>query len=191
MFMANLSSLLSIDFTYLREIFLNFQPFVVVFNSLLGLTIGAISLHLLFRTRPRVLKSQLLKPGAVVINWSGHPLPRCEWIVPFKVHTPENAPHFCTDSWLDIQRSVQNMFRQLPRDLQVRMLQGDPDVIIVIPQLAAGLSVLLAVLHGQTGVFPTITCPMRKEGGTFWLPEPISLSEIRINSRLKRDPNIL
>ena len=190
--MANLFFLLTLDFTCLRDIFLNFQPFVVVFNGLLGLTIGAISLRLLLRTRPRMVKNQLLKPGAVIINWSAHPLPpHCKWLVPFKVYTPDVPPHFCIDSWVDIQRSVQNMIRQLPRDLQLRMLQGDPDIIIVIPQLAAGLSILLAILHGQTGVFPTITCPLRKEDGTFWLPEPVSLSEIRMNNRLKRDPKIL
>ena len=53
------------------------------------------------------------------------------------------------------------------------------NIIIAIPQLGIGVSMLLAILHGQTGVFPRITSPLRKAEGGFWLPEPIDLGALR------------
>jgi hypothetical protein len=104
-----------------------------------------------------------------------------------KVWQPVAAPSFNVESWDTIRQSVSRMIYDMPRELQLRLLRGDPNLVIAIPQLAAGLSILLASLHGQSGVFPSITSPLRRTDGTFWLPEPASLSEIRLQSREQRE----
>ena len=174
-----------LDFT--REFLVMFQPFLVFVNVILGIVISATTLYLLIRTRPGNVKSQMPSAGTVVINWSGHPLPETPWLTPFKVWEPLQAPQFDVTSWETLQDSVKKMMRGLPKDLQMRLLRGGYDVVVVVPQLAAGLTILLATLHGKMGVFPTITCPLRKSDGSFWLPDPISLGEVRLRSREERE----
>ncbi|NUM34593.1 MAG: hypothetical protein HUU50_08620 [Candidatus Brocadiae bacterium] len=177
-----------INFDILRNFFITIQPFAVIINVLLGTFISVITLYLFFKSRPRKIKTEMLKPGSIIINWSGHPLPGdTAWITPFQVWTPKEQPHFNVESWETIQISVLNMINRLPKDIEHRLLQGDPDIILVLPQLAAGVSVLLAILHGRIGVFPSITSPLRKADGSFWLPEPINLGSIRLNSRYQRE----
>lgn len=171
---------------FIRSIFTQIQPFVVVFNSTLGLIIGGMTLYLLIRTRPRKVKSLLLQPGSIIINWSGHPLPEAYWTIPFKVWNPDSTPYFNVKNWETIQESVRKLVHSLSKDLQLRLMQGDPNIIIVIPQLAVSVSLLLATVHGLTGTFPTITSPLRKSDGSFWLPEPLNLSKVRLNTRAIR-----
>lgn len=168
----------------LREMFLTVQPFVVVFNGLIAVTI---TLYLFYRSRPVKPVRIKFTSDALIINWTGHPLPKEEWLETFKIWIPKNPPVFNVSSWKSIQHSVRKMINDMPRDIQLRFYKGDPNIVIAIPQLAVGVSVLLATWHGKTGVFPTITSPLRKEDGTFWLPEPIRLSDIRLDSRKERN----
>lgn len=164
---------------WIREVIIFWQPFIVFVT-------GCITFWLLIRTRPIIPKHSILEPGAVVINWSGHPLPEAHWLSPFRVWEPKQPPHFNTESWETILLSIQKLIRDLPQDIQLRMLQGDHNIVIVIPQLAGALSVLLAYLHGTMGVFPTVTCPLRSREGGFKLPEPANLSDIRLRARSER-----
>ncbi|RME87429.1 MAG: hypothetical protein D6785_02030 [Planctomycetota bacterium] len=167
-------------FYMLRQAVIAMQPFVVFLT-------GCFTFYLILRTRPRRLKVQKTDSGSVIINWTGHPLPESDWAKNLRVWTPDKAPYFNTQSWNSLRDSVHKLIRGLPDDLQFRLLKGDPKLIIPIPQLAAGLSVLLATIHGKSGTFPTITCPLRKEDDSFMLPEPVSLSEVRLEARDERE----
>ena len=88
----------------IRDVFIILQPYVVVFNSIIAMSM---TLYIYLRTRPKRLKMNLLSPGTVIINWSGHPLPNSPWIVPYKIYTPSTPPHFNVESWTTLQNSVQ------------------------------------------------------------------------------------
>lgn len=169
----------------MRELFLFLHPFLAVITCILSGITACITIWLYFRTRPRLVPPAGLSEGGVIVNWSGHPLPDATWRTAYTVWEPKEAPKFNTESWSTLRDSVQMMLRELPIDLERRLLRGDPHMVVAIPQLAAGLSVLLAVLHGRDGVFPTITCPLKK-GNTFALPEPVNLSDIRFEARETR-----
>ena len=169
----------------LREQFLFLHPFLAVITCVLsGITAG-ITIWLYFRTRPRLVPAAGLSEGGVIINWSGHPLPEAAWRSAYTVWEPQDAPKFNTESWSTLRNSVQKLLRELPIDIEKRLLRGDPRVVVAIPQLAAGLSILLAVLHGRDGIFPCVTCPL-KAGTTFVLPEPINLGDVRFEAREER-----
>lgn len=167
-------------FIQIRNIIVFLQPFIVFVT-------GCMTLYFLLRTRPRKLQKVSLDKKAIIINWSGHPLPHADWLKQKRIWTPIESPHFDTSSWEATSKSAGKLIREIPKDIQVRILRGDPDIVFVIPQLAAGLSVLMAILHATIGSFPTITSPLRKKEGTFTLPEPINLSELRLRSRNIRD----
>lgn len=170
-----------IFFSTLREFVICLQPFIVFLT-------GCFTAWLLFKTRPRRFQKLEITTNSVIINWSGHPLPDADWLESYQVWTPEKMPYFNTDSWDTIRASVHTLLKQLPQDILYRLYKGEPNVIIVIPQLGAGLAILLAVLHGENGCFPVITCPLKREGaGGFWLPEPIRLGDLRMDSRRRRD----
>jgi hypothetical protein len=172
----------------LREQFLFLHPFLAVITCILsGITAG-ITIWLYWRTRPRLVPPAGLSEGGVIINWSGHALPEAPWRNAYTVWEPKEAVSFKTESWNTLQASVQKMLRELPIDLEKRLLRGDPRMVIAIPQLAAGLSILLAILHGRDGIFPCITCPLKVENtkNTFMLPEPINLSDVRFTAREER-----
>ncbi len=168
----------------LREFVVFWHPFIAVVTCILsGITAG-ITIWLYFRTRPRMMPSGLPQ-GTVIINWTGHPLPEAAWRNTCAIWEPKTAPKFNTESWSTIRDSVQKMMRELPVDIEKRLLLGNPDIVVAIPQLAAGLAVLLAVLHGRDGVFPTVTCPL-KCGDSFILPEPFNLAQVRFEERIER-----
>lgn len=167
---------------YLRYIVIFLQPFLVFITS-------CVTIWLLWRTWPKKIKADTTASNeSIIVNWSGHPLPDASWIKGIKVWTPQAPPYFNTESWQHLEDCVQKMIKNLPQDIQLRLLKGDSDVIIVVPQLAAGLTILLAVLHGIMGGFPTVTCPLRKGNeNNYQLPAPINLAKVRLLSREKRE----
>lgn len=167
-------------FIYIRDIVVFLQPFIVFIT-------GCITIYFLLRTRPSKLQKIALSKKSIVINWSGHPLTKEPWLEEKRIWTPLQSPHFDTESWETLRKSATKLIKEIPKDIQARILRGDPDIVFVVPQLAAGLSVLMAILHGTIGGFPTITCPLRTKDGSFTLPEPINLSELRLRSKNVRD----
>jgi hypothetical protein len=172
-------------FTELRDAALFIQPFIVFFT-------GCFTAWLLIRTRPRKFKPVKVSKEMVIINWSGHPRPKeASWTKKARLWEPTKPPYFNTSSWGTLRDSVQKLWTTLPEDIQTRLLQGDPHIVIVVPQLAAGLAMLLAIIHGKTGVFPTITCPLKmKDKNEFHWPTPLNLSYVRMENRKHREIKI-
>ncbi len=156
------------------------QPIFVAISTLL-------TIWIVVKSWPRKYSPNLDSSELLVINWSGHPLPKADWLQEAKVWNPQRAPHFNTDDWDSLMASVQKLLVSLPKEISMRLLHGDPRVVIVIPQLAVGAVILVASIHGFSGSFPTITSPVQGKDGDFFLPPPISLREIRSKFRDLRE----
>ncbi len=160
---------------------------------ILSVIFSGLNLYLFWKARPKKVQQYKSNQNSFVINWSGHPLPdNTKWIEEkgIKVWTPKEPPNFNSESWENLIASIRKHILKLPIDLRKRVLRGDPDIIFVIPQFAPALALFLAIFHGISGSFPTITSPMRGEGGSFFLPEPINLSELRFQARKDRELQI-
>ncbi len=170
---------MQIIYDFLKEL----QPLSI----LLMITIQLYTLYLLIKSRPRKVKKYKLKSNnSIIINWSGHPLPQSEWLTDCKIVNQSGKVDFNVDSFEKIEESCQKLYLGLAKDVQNLILTGSTNVVFVIPQLASGAIILIAYLHGLSGYFPLISSPLRKDDGSFWLPEPVSLSELRMSVRKER-----
>jgi len=162
------------------------QAVLTIVNTVLGVVISMMTLYLFLKARPKKHRRAKLGKDSLVINLTGHPLPSASWVEGLRVWEPDKPPAFnTTEGWGGLDGSLTRLVRELPEDVQKRLLGGDQDIIIVIPGLAPAALLLMVKLLGVTGTLPQFTAPVRGSDGGFQLPEPISLSDYRLKNRLK------
>ena len=152
-------------------------------EPLLWMFTTALTLRIWLRMRAVRQRSQVGAQGPpLVLNLSGHPLAASEagWAQGIEVRG--RVVEWDAGSAEALDQSVQAAIRSLEPSLRARLLAGDPNLFIALPGLAPAVFHLLVHLHGLMGHFPTVTYPLRVEGGYLFV-RPVIGQDLRMLAR--------
>ncbi|MDP3970909.1 MAG: CRISPR-associated protein Csx15 [bacterium] len=118
-----------------------------------------------------------------IVNMSGHPLRAFEADWGTGAIMVDHAIHLNIDTTDALRDSVIDALMTLPDAIRSRLMAADPNVVLVPPNLPAGVMVMDAVLHGIVGEFVRISWSRRVDGGGFVWMKPVDRQAIRLEAR--------
>ena len=152
------------------------------FTGVLTLAAAGVAVLQTRRATIKVRKSGEAGP-LTIVNWSGHPLTVFEDGWAEGAQMVDAAVHLDISSTDALRRSVEEAILGLPAEVRHRLMAADPNVVLVPPNLPAGMQILLATLHGVIGEFPRVTWSRRVEGTGFVWMKPVDLQAVRLEAR--------
>lgn len=118
-----------------------------------------------------------------VVNMSGHPLKAFEADWGVGAMMVDAAVHLDVSSSDSLKSSIFETLLGLPSDVRSRLLAADPNVVLVPPNLPAGVLMMDSILHGVIGEFVRISWSRRVDGGGFVWMKPVDRQAIRLEAR--------
>jgi hypothetical protein len=130
-----------------------------------------------------VIKKNTSAGPLTVINMSGHPLRAFESDWGIGAVMCDAAVQLDVSSTDALKASIFETLLGLPSDIRARLLAADPNVVLVPPNLPAGVLLMDAILHGIVGEFVRISWSRRVEGGGFVWMRPVDRQALRLEAR--------
>ena len=130
-----------------------------------------------------VIKKHAAAGPLTIVNMSGHPLKAFEadWGVgALMIDAEVQLDVSSSDS---LKSSIFDTLLGLPSDVRTRLLAADPNVVLVPPNLPAGVLMMDSILHGVIGEFVRISWSRRVDGGGFVWMKPVDRQAIRLEAR--------
>ncbi len=130
-----------------------------------------------------VIRKNAVAGPLTIVNMSGHPLKAFEADWGVGAVMVDHSIHLAIDTTDALRESVVEALMTLPVGVRARLMAADPNVVLVPPNLPAGIMVMDAVLHGIVGEFVRISWSRRVDGGGFVWMKPIDRQAIRLEAR--------